>query len=76
MGLFAQSRGLTVDDKKPVETKLEYVAMCNIGTNPLWKADTSPTQEQLDQIEDIRKYVYKGQIQTKTATKRKTRAKK
>lgn len=52
------------------ETKLEYVAMVNIMTEPVWWAGTEPTQEQLDQIPDIRKYIYVGQVQTKTATKR------
>jgi len=52
------------------ETKIKYIAMVNIMTDPIWKVGTEPTQEQLDQIKDIRKYVYLGQVQTKTATKR------
>jgi hypothetical protein len=52
------------------ETKLEYVAMVDIMTDPIWKRGTEPTPEQLKQIKDIRKYVYLGQVQTKTATKR------
>lgn len=52
------------------ETKLEYIAMVNIMTDPVWVAGTEPTPEQLKQIKDIRKYVYLGQVQTKTATKR------
>ena len=52
------------------ETKLKYIEMCNIMTDPIWMAGTAPTKEQLAQIKDIRKYVYLGQVQTKTATKR------
>lgn len=52
------------------DTKLTYVAMCNIMTDPVWYAGTEPTPEQLAQIKDIRKHVYLGQVQTKTATKR------
>lgn len=52
------------------ETKLEYIAMEPIGTDPVWKAGEIGTPEQLAQIKDIRKYVYLGQVQTKTATKR------
>lgn len=57
------------------ETKLKYIAMVDIMTDPVWKSGTNPTPEQLKQIKDIRKYVYLGQVQTKTATKR-TRKKK
>ncbi len=54
-------------------TKVKYIAKVNIMTDPPWLAGDEPTPEQLKQIEDIRKYVYLGQVQTKSATKRKTK---
>lgn len=53
------------------KTNVEYIAMVNIMTVPTWEAGKVGTPEQLEQIKDIRKYVYLGHIQTKTATKRK-----
>jgi hypothetical protein len=52
------------------ETKVTYIAQSWIGTDPPCKPGEIITPEQLKQIDDIRKYVYLGQIQTKTATKR------
>ncbi len=52
------------------EAKVEYIAMVNIMTEPVWWAGTEPTPEQLAQIKNIRDYIYLGQIQTKTAVKK------
>ena len=52
------------------ETKHEYIALVNIGTNPLWVKNTEPTPEQLEQIKDIQTYVQLGQVKIKKATKR------
>ena len=53
------------------KTKLEYIAMTTIGTDPPWEAGVKGTDEQVAQLGDkIRDFVYLGQIQTKTATKR------
>lgn len=57
------------------ETKLEYIAVTNINTEPVWLAGKEPTAEQEKQIENMKLFVDAGQVIIKKATKRTRKAK-